>query len=141
MTTSIISHEDYFGIWYGHPDETTEVRLKVADLLPKVNDLLQLAVNDGIPLAINPKTQSYVSGETYGGFRPQDCPIGAPQSAHKLGMAVDIYDPENEIDEWCMRHQDILKRLGLCMESPEATPRWCHLSTKMPKSGKTVFHP
>ena len=133
--------DDYFGPWRNHPDVTDERLNNALVLLDKVNALLEEAFLDGIDLDINPATGSYVSGKTYGGFRPQDCPQGAPQSSHKQGMAVDIYDPHNTLDEWCFKHQDRLAHHNLYMESPTATPKWLHLTTRAPKSLKRVFMP
>lgn len=132
---------DYFGKWLKHPDVTDTVMDNAIHLLDKVNALLEEAFADGVDLDINPITGSYVSGNTYGGFRPQDCPQGAPQSSHKTGRAVDIHDRHNILDEWCFKHQDRLMHYDLYMEHPQATPRWCHLTTRAPASGKRVFHP
>lgn len=141
MTTSIISVEDYFGLWITHPDVTDEVMDNAVEFLSVVNDLLQTMIDTGCVLDINPKTKNYVSGETYGGFRPQDCPIGAATSSHKVGRGIDIYDPENELDGFLMLHQSLLKDRGLHIENPSATPRWLHLTNRAPKSGLTVFMP
>lgn len=90
-------------------------------------------------MRINPRTHTYVAGETYGGFRPQDCPQGAPHSSHKQGQAVDIYDPDNALDNYVT--DAILEAYGLYREAPSATLRWCHLSDRPPGSGKRTFQP
>lgn len=52
---------------------------KLLQLIDQVRDLL------GVPCTIN-------AGERiYCGWRPQDCPIGAPHSLHKLGKAADLH--------------------------------------------------
>lgn len=141
MTTSIISFEDYFGPWLDHPDATDEVKQAAQEFLPKVNKLLQLAIDAGVDLVINPKTKNYVSGETYGGFRPQSCPIGSKLSSHKVGRGVDVYDTFNEIDGFIMLHQPLLVECGLFIENPADTVHWCHLTDRSPPSGKRVFNP
>jgi hypothetical protein len=141
MTTSIVSAEDYFGQWITHPDVTAEVMAAVRDFLPLVNDLLQICIDGGVVLEINPRTKTYVAGETYGGFRPSTCPQGAPASSHKVGRGVDIYDPHNELDGFLMLHQKLLKDRGLFIENPDVTIHWCHLTNRAPNSGKTVFNP
>jgi hypothetical protein len=98
-------------------------------------------VAEGIKFPDNPKTGSGVSGETFGGFRPQACPIGAPRSSHKDGLAVDRYDPAGQIDAWCMENIDRLEAHGICIEHPSKTPHWSHWTIKRPGSGKTVFYP
>ena len=140
MSTTILI-TDYFGKWREHPDATVEVVENAILLLDKVNSLLDEAFADGVDLIINHNTHSYVAGVEYGGFRPQDCKQGAPKSSHKIGKAVDIYDRNNELDEWLFKHQNRLIHYDLYMEHPQATPRWCHLSTKAPGSGKRVFMP
>lgn len=141
MTTSIVSIPDYFGPWADHADVTPEVMSAAMDFLPKLNQLLQIAIDGGVDLEVNPRTKTYVSGETYGGFRPQACPIGAPASSHKLGRACDVYDPHNEIDGFIMLHQKLLVDLGLFIENPNATIHWSHISDFAPRSGLRVFTP
>ena len=141
MTTSIISIPDYFGIHADSPDVTAEVMAAAMEFLPLVNDLLQVCIDGGVVLEINPRTKTYIAGETYGGFRPQSCPQGAPASSHKVGRGIDIYDPENELDGFLMLHQKLLKDRGLFIENPDATIHWCHLTNRPPNSGKTVFNP
>lgn len=140
MSTTILI-ADYFGKWINHPDLTDKVMANAIILLDRVNPLLDAAFEDGIDLQINPLTGSFVAGNTYGGFRPQDCPQGAPQSSHKQGMAVDVFDKTNELDEWAFKNQDRLRLFDLYIEHPQATPRWCHLTTRPPGSGKRVFLP
>lgn len=139
MTYLTIS--DYFGKWRNHPDATAEVVANAEILIQRVNVLLDDAFRDGVNFHLNALTNSYVSGKEYGGFRPQSCPQGAPKSSHKQGKAVDIFDKNNDLDEWLLKHQSLLERYGLYMEHPGATPRWCHLTTRAPGSGKRVFFP
>lgn len=137
----MITVADYFGKWADHPDATDTVVESAEEMLSRVNSLLEVAVHDGVDLQINPATGTYISGQTLGGFRPQDCGQGAPTSSHKVGRGVDIYDPHNALDSWCYLHQDILKHLGLHMEHPDATNTWCHLTDRAPRSGNTCFFP
>lgn len=135
----MISPNDVIGPWIKSPDLTAGRRKSIADLVPQVNALLALASAAGIPTYKHPATGNPVVGPKYGGFRPQSCPIGAPQSAHKVGMAVDIYDPSNALDEWIT--DDVLTQCGLYREAPRATDTWCHLTTRRPPSGKRTFIP
>jgi len=135
----VISIDQYFGIYANHPDAGPGMYHSAESLLERVNRLLQEAMNQGVPPRTNPKTNSQVSGETNGGFRPQDCPIGAARSSHKQARAVDVYDPDNQLDDWL--NDEILTEFGLYREHPDDTPRWCHLSDKAPGSGRRTFHP
>lgn len=137
----MISPSDVIGPWRNSPDLTQDRLENISDLVPSVNALLSIASGAGVSLPINPKTGTQVSGEQYGGFRPQSCRIGAPKSAHKEGLAVDLYDPCGELDGWCLRNLDQLAACGLYLEDPRHTPGWAHLTIRAPKSGKRVFVP
>lgn len=67
---------------------------------------------------------------------------GATKSAHMLGKAIDIKDPRGELKQFLMNHKDLLKELGLRMESPIDTGGlhggWCHLDT-MPVKYNRIF--
>lgn len=79
------------------------------------------------------------------GWRPAvvnaGIPNAAPKSKHMTCQAIDIDDPEGDLDEWCMEHQDVLESIGLWQEFPGATKGWCHVQIVPPKSGKRVFYP
>lgn len=135
----MITIDQYFGIYANHADAGPGMYASAEKMLEQVNALLDKAASQGIAPRTNPNTNSQVSGETNGGFRPQDCPIGASRSSHKQARAVDVYDPDNQLDDWVT--DEILTEYGLYREHPDATPRWCHLSDKAPGSGKRTFHP
>ncbi len=135
----MISVADYFGPWLNHPDATEERKANAQALLERVNNLLDDAFLDYVDLVDNPVTETLISGKTYGGFRPQDCPQGASNSSHKIGRGVDIYDPQNYLDNWLT--DAILERHELYREAPLYTPRWCHLTDRAPGSGNRSFMP
>jgi len=132
----MITLEQYFRDF----KKTDEQIKNAALLLNRVNLLLSDAVKYGVILKINPKTQSNISGDTFGGFRPENCPQGAENSPHKEGMGIDIYDINNALDGWI---DDIkLLKYDLYREHPEYTKgMWCHLQTRIPKSGRRTFIP
>lgn len=137
----MITLDQYAGVWKNSPDWDAIRQANAAMLLAKVDDLETEMGMDGIEFPVNPKTGSGVSGEVYGGFRPQSCPIGAKHSNHKEGRAVDRYDPDNRIDHWCMGHQPRLRFHGIYLEHPDSTPGWSHWQSVRPASGDTVFKP
>jgi hypothetical protein len=137
----MITLDQYFGDWYECPDATEKRKDNAERLLDACSDLEALARADGVVFPINQKTGSQVSGETYGGFRPQACSIGAAHSSHKEGLAVDIYDPDGEIDAWCMAHQDLMAQCKIYIEDPNYTKGWSHWTIKAPGSGHRVFIP
>lgn len=137
----MITLQEYFGPWATSPDATPERQANAERLLAICENLEAEMTADGVTFPDNPATGNGVSGEKFGGFRPQDCPEGAPHSSHKEGLAVDRYDPDNDIDEWCLRHQDRLQHWGVYIEAPQSTPRWSHWTIRPPASGHTVFIP
>lgn len=147
MTTSIISYEDYVGAWASAV--TVEIEAAIRVLLPKVNALLQNALDNGVPLNLNPETGNYVAGNKngYGGLRPRKCPQGAPTSSHKDGRGVDVFDLGDALDKWLSKFElgfgqnTKLREFGLCREAPTATESWLHLSDRLPPSGRDTFNP
>jgi hypothetical protein len=79
------------------------------------------------------------------GYRPpiinSATPGAAPRSKHMTCEAVDLADPEGELDDWCMDNARALEQVGLWQEHPSATKGWAHLQIVPPKSGKRVFYP
>jgi len=132
----VISIRDYFGRFATEGEWCVGAAQAMLD---KVNALLLEAEAHGVELPTNPKTGSLVSGEQYGGFRPQSCPQGAPRSSHKEGRAVDVYDPHGALDRWLTDAR--LESHGLYREAPSATQGWCHLTDKAPGSGRRTFLP
>ena len=120
---------------------TPEISVNSIDLLYKVNQLLMGFVLAGNSFKINPNTQCLISGskDGDGGFRLSNSKTGSPLSSHKTGMGVDVYDPENKIDDWVT--DLILKKYDLYREAPRYTNNWCHLSTRVPGSGHRTFIP
>lgn len=90
-------------------------------------------------------THERVERKVNSGWRPPtinaSTPGSAPKSKHMTGQAIDISDPDGDLDDWCMEHLDILEVCGLWMEHPSATKGWCHVQIVPPKSGKRVFYP
>jgi hypothetical protein len=65
----------------------------------------------------------------------------ATKSNHMIGKAIDMGDDDEELDNWCMSPagQKCLTDIGLWLEHPESTPRWCHIQIVPPASGNRVF--
>ncbi len=137
----MITVSQYFGKWSDCDDVTEERRQNAILLLHACAAVEYFAIRDGIEFLDNPHTGSNVSGQTYGGFRPQNCQQGAPRSSHREALAVDRYDPEDKIDQWCMKNIQVLTDCGIYIEHPSATPGWSHWTIRAPKSGNRVFYP
>lgn len=136
----ILSLAAYVGPHAKSPDWNAARVDNAIALLLRVNALIaHLETVMGIVFRVNPGTGTCVSGKTFGGFRPQDCPQGAPTSSHKDGAGVDLYDPDNKIDD--ALDDALLEKFHLYREHPSATARWCHLTTRAPRSGRRTFLP
>jgi len=92
---------------------------------------------------IDPDTGTRVSGSKNGngdgGFRLSSSTTGAKNSKHKQAQAVDIYDPDDALDDWLTDER--LQEFGLYREHPKYTPGWCHLQSVSPPSGNRTFKP
>jgi hypothetical protein len=135
---------DYFGPRLHHPEVTDGIRQAAAELVERVNFLLDDAQGMGIYRApIDPDTGTTVSGSKGGsgdgGFRPSESRTGSPTSQHRHAHAVDIFDPENALDNWLT--DDTLRAYGLYREHPDSTPGWAHLQDVAPRSGHFTFIP
>jgi hypothetical protein len=137
----MITLQEYFGTFWNHPDATQERKANAERLLACVERLEAMALADGVEFPDNPVTGNGISGATYGGFRPQSCTQGAPNSSHKQGLAVDRYDPSNAIDDWCAANLADLETCGIYIEAPKSTPRWSHWTVRPPASGHRIFLP
>lgn len=148
----MITIEQYAGPHAGSADWTHERQANATKLLFACSQLEAEMADDGVAFPDNPATGSGVSGQRFGGFRPQSCPEGAPHSAHKEGLAVDRYDPNGSIDDWLMADyqknaangtagDSALMRHGIYIEHPGSTRGWSHWSIRAPGSGNHVFFP
>lgn len=118
---------------------------KVAeDLLVSVNALCTEAQQAGVfDFSNDPDTDSPISGQQGGdgdgGFRSPGTRTGATGSAHRRGLAVDVYDPEDKLDTWLTDAK--LESYGLYREHPDWTKGWCHLQSVAPGSRNRTFQP
>ena len=121
----------------------TDLRHNAAITIDLANRLLVLAKLAGVTLETSPRTGSIVTS----GWRPPainaGTPGAAPRSKHLACQAVDLFDPDGDLDEWLMTMggRKALEDLGLWIEHPAATKGWCHLQTVPPRSGNRVFYP
>ncbi len=62
-------------------------------------------------------------------------------SAHLSGCAVDISDPNKELQAWCLANVSELEKAELWCEDFSATSNWVHFQIYPPRSGKRFFLP
>lgn len=122
-------------------DLATDVRKNAEDTVEKANKLLEYLEKNGISLEVNPSTGTYISS----GWRPAQINAvvkgAAPKSKHISGQAIDIYDPDGDIDDFLMTHLEVLELFGFWLEHPSATKGWSHWQTIPPNSKKRIFYP
>jgi len=114
-----------------HPDRVAQADSAVQNaatvLAARLNNLLVLF--NGRP-KINSGYRTPAANKAVG---------GAKRSAHLEGRAVDFHDPDGKLKKWCLAHLKDLETSGIWMESPDATPTWCHLQSR--PVGQRVFKP
>jgi hypothetical protein len=140
---NMITQEHYFGHKIHHADATPDRIANATWLLEKVNALIGEAQRAGIAIPEDPDTGTQISGTRGGagdgGFRLSTATTGRPGSAHKEGMGVDVYDPHNALDGWLIN--PTLAGHDLYREAADATPGWCHLQIRPPRSGARTYNP
>ena len=140
MTAPTLIPADIFAGYDAHPAITQAMRDQAERLCRTAIRLLRAAQANGVTLDLSPATGTIISLPG-GGWRPPEYKTGAPNSAHKQGMAVDLHDPDGDLDSWIMGRQYLLADLGLAIEHPASTRGWCHITTRIPPSGNRVFYP
>lgn len=63
------------------------------------------------------------------------------KSLHLSGGAVDISDPNKELQAWCLKNEFVLANVALWCEHFSATPNWVHFQIQPPKSQNRFFMP
>lgn len=126
----MITLEDYFGrvSHIAVPDDM--VINNATELLSRVNALM---ASLGMKTTVN------------SGWRPPaynaTIPNAAPNSKHCTGNAIDLADPDGELDDILFKNPTHLIEHELWMEHPLATKGWCHLQSIPPRSGNRIFFP
>lgn len=136
----MITFEQYFG--FKLPLAQVEHQVNARGMLAKVNALLEYALSvlsgSGFTLRVDEDTGCCISGTKGGagdgGYRLSTSKTGEVSSKHRTGHAVDVFDPENKLDDWLT--DDILERFGLWRERAEITLGWSHLQDVVTLTGK-----
>lgn len=129
--------------WMGrdvlYPEALTDtVMLNATETVRRANELLKVFYRECSPVAAR---------HCNSGWRPRAVNMSVPGSAlrskHITAQAIDISDDDGSLDKFCMTAAGKLwlSTIGLWLEHPNATPRWCHVQTVAPTSGNRVFFP
>ena len=117
----------------------TDLRANAQRTVSIVNALLVLAKGAGVTLEESPRTGSIVTS----GWRPADInnatPGAAVRSKHITCQAIDLFDPDGDLDDWLLAEAEspdggVLGDLGLWLEHPAATKGWAHVQIVPPGS-------
>lgn len=109
-------------------DLTDEIRENAKITVARANKLLKAFGHDRIitsgwrPPSVNKRTKG-----------------ASKTSKHLTGRAIDLDDRDGSLDAFCTANQALLEELGLWLESPSKTPRWCHVQIVEPPSKLRVF--
>jgi LAS superfamily LD-carboxypeptidase LdcB len=118
------------------------VSKNLSELLTKVNQAL---ARSGISTTV---TSGYRTEEDHRriyaekarkkGLKVWNTPMG---SKHLKGLAADLYDPNHELQKWCLENETALSEIGLWCEHFSDTPNWVHFQIVPPGSGNRFFKP
>lgn len=132
----MLTVSDYFRRFRDSKEITDDFRKNAEKLISKVSLMLSMI----------PYKTTITSG-----FRPQayNKQIGGSiNSHHCFARAVDLWDPDKIIGNWCLSNETWLKQEGLFLEHPDVTlksddpkKRWIHVQIVAPRSGNTFFYP
>jgi hypothetical protein len=121
----------------------TDMRRNAARTVEFANALLVLAKVGGVSLEADPRSGSIVTS----GWRPPDINAATPgaslRSLHMTCEAIDLFDPDGDLDDWLMAGagQKVMADLGLWHEHPSFTKGWAHVQTRPPRSKRRTFAP
>ncbi len=115
-----------------HVELTDEVKANINAFLPKLNALLR---------DLGVKSVSVTSG-----FRPSEVNAAtagaAKKSYHTRGMAIDLFDPGNALNDLVLTKPELLEKHQLWVEDKGSTPNWCHIDCGTRSDRKVrVFKP
>jgi acetyl esterase/lipase len=128
-------------------DQSIEIQDSLMDLLTKANKIEAIC-----PIAFIVTSGFRTMEDHIRIYKEKAAKAGVPfdlskvpmHSKHLEGKAVDITDPNREIQQWCTANEKALADIGVWMESFDYTSSpspWCHFQTSAPKSGHRWFLP
>lgn len=140
----------YFDMREFLPKETWEEIKDKPDLLKQFYKLVSPKIVEGItqireyfgkPITIN---DWYRGGHfNYRGYRPPNCKIGAKNSMHKKGHAVDFNVlglTSNEVNDTIKKDEELFYMMGFRrMENKLDSTTWTHLDTKETFEENTIY--
>lgn len=119
-------------------EQSKDIQDNLTELLKRINEIRTLW-GHSMTITSGLRTKAdQIRIYTAKGIPESKIPWG---SKHLTGAAVDIYDPDKKLQEWCLANIAELERIQLWCEHFSATPNWVHFQIFSPKSGNRFFHP
>lgn len=135
----MITMDELLNNKYKLEDQSDEIQKNLQDLLEKVNKVRSLY---GKPMNVTSGLRSIEDHlRIYAAKGITDESKIPMKSRHLSGQAVDVSDPHQQLQKWCLANVDKLEEIGLWCESFDATVNWVHLQIVPPKSGNRFFKP
>lgn len=124
---------------YKWDDIEDDIQTNLKVLLERINKIRDaygkpMTVTSGLRLTIDQIRIYKEKGIT-------DLKLIPMKSLHLSGLAVDISDPNKEMQTWCLANVPLLESIGLWCEDFSATKSWVHYQCKAPASGSRFFKP
>lgn len=136
---TMIKMNELLNTKYKLEDQSPEIQKNLQELLVKINKIRDLY---GKPMTITSglrTMEDHLRIYREKGITDKDkIPM---KSLHLVGMAVDISDPHQELQKWCLANVNKLEEIGLWCEDFGATVNWTHFQIAPPSSGKRFFKP
>lgn len=110
--------------------------------LPKINVVRKL-YNKSMSITSGIRTiEDHIKIYEKKGISKDKVPMGSAhlENNHK-GFACDVFDPNKELQKWCLDNVKVLEEQGLYCEHFSATPNWVHFQDYPPASGNRFFKP
>ena len=135
----MISMDELLNKKYKLEDQSVETQANLKILLEKINQIRTLWAK---PMNVTSGLRNMEDHlRIYAAKGITDKAKIPMKSKHLYGQAVDISDPNQNLQKWCKVNESVLEKVGLWMEDFSATPTWCHFQVVPPKSGKRWFLP
>lgn len=110
-------------------DQSDEIQAALQELLEKINQIRSLwgrsmTVTSGLR-TMEDHLRIYREKAEKAGV-PFDQSKVPMKSKHLFGQAVDISDPNKQLQQWCKANEHLIKDAGLWCEDFSSTPNWVH---------------
>lgn len=121
---------------YQLKDQSPEIQGNLMTLLERINKVRDAY---GKPMIVTSGLRSMEDHKRI--YAQKGITVIPMKSKHLYGQAVDISDPKQELQKWCLENTPVLEQIGLWMEDFSASKNWVHMQIVPPASGNRFFKP